>query len=331
MVFNREILKKIEMIFGIVILIVVMKSATEMFVDLQKEKEFAFAFQNIFFSVGLFLSCILVGVMHYIYLVIIFIAIKLASRSSYKKILDETDFEKNKNYYRDIIKDYSASELNYIDKFKLDKKQSYTAKLLELEKKKIIKIEKDKILKISNPDNIIDEKFVDSIKNNKITMTLSEYESLVEKEALEHGLITKSSIFGKFKDKKVIAIMAIVFVLMYAYLFWSASIQGAGNVEETLFLAIVWLIVIASIVFAFIIVFSISYHLKNAVINKYTRTDMGKKINLQLDGLKSFMDDLSNIDSKEAKYLALWDEYLIYSVMFDINKKIQNEYSKFFN
>ena len=331
MIFDRETIKKIEKIFALVALVIIVKSAIETFIDYQSQNHLLFEFKNIFVFIGLFFGCIFAGMIHNIYLVIIFVAIKLASHSSHKKILDETDFEKNKNYFRDIVKNYGVSELNYIDKFKLEKKQAYTAKLLELENKKIIKIENGKILKLHEPNNVIDEKFVNSIKNNKITMPLSEYEDLIAKEAIEQGLITKASIFEKFKDKKVIAIMTIVFVLMYVYVIISPSVQGAEGIEEKIFLALIWLLVIGGIVFVFAIAFVIVYNINNAVINKYRRTDLGKEINLQLDGLKLFMEEFSDIDDKESKHLVLWKEYLIYSVMFDINKKIQDEYSKYFD
>ena len=72
---------------------------------------------------------------NYIFMIIIgfLLILLLALRLYSTKELDETDFEKNKNYYRDIIKNYSISVLNYIDNFTLDYNQSYTAKLLELQ------------------------------------------------------------------------------------------------------------------------------------------------------------------------------------------------------
>ena len=108
---------------------------------------------------------------------IAFITYKLASRKIYKSKLDETDFEKNKDLYRNIIANYNTSTLNYIYNFKLDLKQSYTAKLLELQRKKIILIEDNTIRIINEPKEEIDIKFINSIKNNKITMSLDEYES----------------------------------------------------------------------------------------------------------------------------------------------------------
>ena len=51
---------------------------------------------------------------------------------------------------------------------------------------------------------------------------------------------------------------------------------------------------------------------------------------MKLDGLKLFMEHFSNMKNKKAEQLVLWEDYLIYSVMFNINSEIQDEYSKYF-
>ena len=327
---NKDLIKKIEMCFGIFVIAMVIKSSIGIYIDFLNNNNTVDTSNTLIRIVGIF-SSLLAGIIENIFLVIVYVALKLASRSAYVTRLDETDFEKNKNYYRDIIKDYSVSELNYIDKFKLEKKQAYTAKLLELEKNKIIRIDKGNIIKLKQPNNIIDEKFVDSIKNNKVKMSLSEYENLIEQNALADGLITKLGIFDKFKDKKTIIIMTIVFVLMFAYAFFVASLQEAENIYVTLFIAGVLSIFVVGIIILFYFVYSMSYLAKSSILQKYKRTEKGKEINAKLDGLKAFMEEFSNIDSKESKHLVLWEDYLIYSVMFDINKKIQEEYVKYFN
>lgn len=327
---NKDLIKKMEMCFGIFVLVMVIKSSTGIYIDFLNNNTTVDTSNTLIRIAGM-LSSLLAGAVENIFLVIIYVALKFASRSAYVKRLDETDFEKNKNYFRDVIKDYSVSELNYIDKFKLEKKQAYTAKLLELEKNKIIKIDNGKIVKLKQPNSIIDEKFVDSIKNSKVTLSLTEYEELIERNALDDGLITKLGIFDKFKDKKTVIIMTIVFILMFVYVFWVASIQETENIYATLFIAGVLSILVVMIIFLFYFVYSISYFAKSAILQKYKRTEKGKEINTKLDGLKIFMEEFSNIDSKESKHLVLWEDYLIYSVMFDINKKIQEEYSKYFD
>lgn len=329
--FDKNMVKMFENIFGIILVVVIIISSISSFMEFRQEQAVFLSDSSYIMLILGFIACIFLGIANNLFLVVIFVAFKLSSRASYKKILDETDFEKNKNYFRDIIKKYSISELNYIDEFKLDKKQSFTAKLLELEKKRIIKIENGKISKINKPDNILDVLFVNSINNNKVTMTLSEYEDLVEDKAIDDGLITKANVFERFKDKKMLVIMTIIFTLITLYLFWVAYINGNEDLEITIFISIFWIVFVIVHVCIFRIVFRKLYYTKNALFNKYKRTDTGKQINLQLDGLKLFMKKFSNIEKKEAKHLVLWDEYLIYSVMFNINKEIQEEYSKYFD
>ncbi len=62
---------------------------------------------------------------------------------------------------------------------------------------------------------------------------------------------------------------------------------------------------------------------------KVARSSKGKEINEKLEGLKSFFQDYSMLSEREAKEVELWEDYLIYSVMFGHNKKIVEEYEKY--
>ena len=327
---NKETIRKIEIVFIIFVIISVLVSTIEIFIDGIKEMNVAFELSNIFILLWMFLISIPFGVLDNLFLVIALLAILLASRTFYKSKLDETDFEKNKKYYRDIINDYSISALNYVDNFKLDKKQSYTARLLELEKKKIIKIEDNKIIKIKEPTDEADIRFVNSIKNNKITLPIEEYERLVIKEALDKDLITNKSIFEYIKGNKIFKVIFSLFFIIFFGSFIMTFISMVSRSSDVLIISVIVITVLVSLFMLFFIVFAIAYSVKLATDNGYIRTEKGKEINKQLDGLKLFMDEFSNINKKEAKYLSLWDDYLIYSVMFNSNKKIQDEYSKFF-
>ena len=63
--------------------------------------------------------------------------------------------------------------------------------------------------------------------------------------------------------------------------------------------------------------------------NPGVRTKKGEEINLRLEGLKNFLKDFSTLDQKTQEQLVLWDEYLIYSVLFEQNEKIVSEYMKY--
>lgn len=56
--------------------------------------------------------------------------------------------------------------------------------------------------------------------------------------------------------------------------------------------------------------------------------DEGKDIYEKLSGLKKFLLDFSNMEERERASIVLWEDYLIYSVLFGINKKVMDEYKE---
>ena len=59
----------------------------------------------------------------------------------------------------------------------------------------------------------------------------------------------------------------------------------------------------------------------------YKRTSKGELLNYKIEGLKVYLEDFSKLSEKEQDELILLDEYLIYSVIFNQNKKIIDELS----
>ena len=51
----------------------------------------------------------------------------------------------------------------------------------------------------------------------------------------------------------------------------------------------------------------------------YRRTEKGEEINKNIEGLKQYIKDYSLLKDKDKETLTVWEEYLIYSVIFDIN------------
>jgi uncharacterized membrane protein len=64
-------------------------------------------------------------------------------------------------------------------------------------------------------------------------------------------------------------------------------------------------------------------------IDPSTRTSKGDGINHKLEGLKIYLRDFGSLDQKTKSDVVLWNDYLIYSVMFGDNKKILDEYKKY--
>lgn len=56
--------------------------------------------------------------------------------------------------------------------------------------------------------------------------------------------------------------------------------------------------------------------------------DDGKEMHEKLNGLKNFLKDFSKIEDKKRESIKIWEDYLVYSVLFGINKRIINEYKQ---
>jgi len=66
--------------------------------------------------------------------------------------------------------------------------------------------------------------------------------------------------------------------------------------------------------------------ISNKIFNKnYIRTFKGNELLSKAYALKNYLKDFSIIDKRSYKELILWEYYLIYAVILDVNVNIQNE------
>ena len=73
------------------------------------------------------------------------------------------------------------------------------------------------------------------------------------------------------------------------------------------------------------------YRITYAVVNSnepYVRTKIGEQTNEKLEGLKKYLEDFSSLENKSEEELIIWEDYLIYSVIFNQNEKIIKEYEE---
>ena len=64
-------------------------------------------------------------------------------------------------------------------------------------------------------------------------------------------------------------------------------------------------------------------------MDPYFRTEKGKELNREIEGLKVFLKDYTLLDEKDKEAVVVWEEYLAYSVLFNQNKKIVEQYKKY--
>lgn len=231
---------------------------------------------------------------------------KLINRSE-KTVIDYSYIKKNEQLYRNIIRDYSIGELAFIDGYYFTIPKDAVAILLKLELNKKIKII-DNNIKILNKVGITtsEEYILNHIFDGKLI--IDNIDELVDIIKLE---LKKDDLLRSRNDSTPIAL------LIYAIIFFGWLLLALTQNNE--------LITVVGFALTFIsfIFVAAKYGIKDHL---WRLTKKGKEVNLKLRGLKKFLNSFSNMEDKQKEEIALWDDYLIYSVIFGINKKIIDEY-----
>lgn len=282
----------------------------------------------LYFFVYIILS-ILGNLLSFFYLTIIYIAMKF-SRKKFKLDKNDKININNINYYRDIIKKYSPAVLSYLLDFTLNE-TDIVATLLNLELKSKIKIQDKIIIVDENINNLeANEIYVfEALKNNNLkNINILELTNIVRDDAIIDKLLEKK-VDAKKHAIRTIIITALFFIIALIGTILSVKfliIRGINN-EKTLILGCIILFLLLAFM-SYLPIFTATYIYNYKLLNKidpYIRNKEGQNLQVKLMGLKKYLSDFSNINEKEKNELALWEDYLIYSVMFNLNTKVMKE------
>lgn len=272
-------------------------------------------------------SIFLVGLKYY-WLWFILLGFYLGRRKFIKTKLNKNDFNHYQGYFREILSKYSVDVLSYIDQFQFRYPSILVAMLLQLKQKNFITIEEEKIIKndFTTTPNCSEEYLLNHIENGILNVSKSQFESQTLKSAVEEKLL-KSDEFSKNTFQRFVLVSFILFMVAFLCLFAFSFILD-NNIQLILFL-IGFLSFIIVMIYLPIKIISWIVYVVHVSHNPGVRTKKGEEINLRLEGLKNFLKDFSTLDQKTQEQLVLWDEYLIYSVLFEQNEKIVSEYMKY--
>ena len=232
---------------------------------------------------------------------------------------NETKIE-SEGYYRDILKECSLIDLSYLDNRELDFESDIVATVLTLQLKGKIKISNGRITILDkNKDNLLR---YEEIVLHLLTIDEQEYDS--SKLIFKDDMLTILYQEGKYCElkKKFINDFKMFSMESIEKSGIAISLKGFSRLKNP-----------NSIFYGFFgILIGITGHLlpvtlsmpKNSIIN-YAITSKGKEIEKQLLGMKMFLKDYSNMADKEFNEFGLWNEYMVYSVILNDNKKIKKE------
>ena len=311
---------KIYKAFSLIILIYFIMMYVNMVINSPGNNIYENIIMGFFFLIT-YLAIFIPYLMYYIF-------INKGIRESRKDNLSEIDFSKDKNYYRDIIKNYNPAVLSYIDDFKNIEEKDIISLLMSLQLKRKIIMEEKGISIIDNDYSDLSESEIcvlNSISKGKVNIRSFEIKNSVIKDCFKKDLIRKEDIYviGKRICRKIISIIVWIIFCFYLSDFLFES-------EKEIFAILGSIIMIINIICIqgyFIYIFSYAVH----QFVSYVRTPKGEEINVKLEGLKVFLKDFGNMKDKDSNELMLWEDYVIYSVLFRINKDAINKYSKYIN
>lgn len=225
--------------------------------------------------------------------------------------------------------------MSYIDNFEIQPKNDTAATLLSLELKKKIGLAGDKIkIENSNVEEISsNEKYVlESINDGKINnFNENEFIEKVKEDAVKNGLLKESKFEWK-KVARILIISAIFMILMICICVMLVKDVVTNNPTDTadwkLFIMAMSILLVLD--FPIFIAIYLYTYIRKSKKNNCIRTSKGKEVNERLEGLKNYLKDFSIMNERDEKSLAIWEDYLIYSVIFNQNSKIvKNIYDKY--
>lgn len=331
----RNKIKNNQIIHIIYWSIIIIMTISMVLSDLNIEEDEKIFFQEMTIkdAIEIFISILLLSVvltafnmMRVFYLTIIYFGIVIARRKHNRDRIEKIDL-KNYNYFRDILPKYSPAVLSYLDDFKIDKKD-IVATILMLELKGKIKLEQAGIVILDDNEEDLshNERYIFiKIKEKRVKdISLLEYGYEVRRDAIKDGLISEKQQFKKNLTRKIIT--SVIIYLLILGTFMSIPEMYIGESIFSFLFVIVLVILFAFVVFMpFSIVVYISHYKMLNVIDPYIRSAEGKQINKNLEGLRKYLIDYSEIKEKTKEEVILWEEYLVYSVMLGINKKVIEE------
>ena len=225
-------------------------------------------------------------------------------------------------------------ELSYNNNYQIDN-YAAIATVLSLEDKKVLEYRDNRFYVLKYPNNLSDiEKIflrgigddgTPCIEFSKIALLQSVIKSCEEKKLVELGKISKK---GFFKDLIIsLLVYGIIFYIWKKFDFVISDNLLAKSAVLTMIKPII-LVILSLFIYVYPHYFILKYLILLFItsIRNYKRTEFGNDINSKLEGLKNYIRDFSILSEREKKEIVLWNDYLVYSVMFNKNEKIINEY-----
>lgn len=243
-------------------------------------------------------------------------------------IINKIDFK----YYRDILEEYSPAMLSFIldgtefdkdlsasiiyliNKGYLELKDDYTIKKVE---KDCSQLSKDlQIIYNSDVNKLLAFRKIRTKSNDEklqahiASETMIEWMEQIEKQTVKAGLVIERK---KYKITSILSILCILEVI------YTLCFKFYGLFFFSCFLVLLLLL--------------LKFWAYDK--NKWVKTQKGYEVYKKIIGLKNYIKDYSLLSERELKEIAVWEDFLIYAIIFNniskLNKEAMELYKKICN
>ena len=186
-------------------------------------------------------------------------------------------------------------------------------------------------LDVWNVKGAIDRYATQCIKHHgKLIVDRNILEDKIVKKADELNLLKKVSVdpstINKKRKKANFIYKSIIFVV--AFILLMAILNGVPNLDS-----LFWYIIgIAILILHFCYAYFDSYNKRYRFLSRklsYARSEKGEELNEKIEGLKNFTKDYTLLDERTLEEITLWEDYLVYSVLWGQNEKEIKKYKQY--
>ena len=267
--------------------------------------------EEIEFSFAILLTAFLVGG-----IIFFFIIINLASNKKKPKVI-----RKSKHFLREFPQDYSVAIASLLVSNKFDESVDIPATILSLVGKSVLKYKNKKITAVSNADitNLSEhEKYLYECFLKRKKIRPKEFQSLVIEDAVNKGYLQKINL----KDQTKIIVAKIIMFFAFPYI-----VVVPLAIFDPPYAHII--VPIAMIICFLGIFIGPAYLVSKDEVeqeNPYKNTKLGQKELQKLLNLKDYLKEFSDFEKAEIEEAILWEDYVAYAYIFNINKNLYDEF-----
>lgn len=222
-------------------------------------------------------------------------------------------------YYRELLGDISPAILAKIYSKDINYKDQIISVFLDLEERGVLKKENDKIKVIDVSDSLLyfEKLIIKYLVNNiKFSEFKKEYDKTINEYLKEHEYL-KSKDKEEFNMTEFIQLI-MIWIILTLLIFISAIFPIS---QLGIFLVISYVLAFISIPI---------YKLIEKIIYPVVRTEKTLELCAKLNGLKNYYKDFTIMQDKSINDIKLYDDYILYAIIFDLKGKLNDECNKLY-